>query len=97
MKFLFGCEYAETVSSLAMNTLVCSVKSSSEVSSRDYLVANRNRVVFYLEDGLETPQNRTETRERSFWKKFFPKLELHLKKGRSKAGMKKSEHYPTME
>ena len=33
-----------TISSLAMNVFICSVKSYSEVSSRDYLIASNKRV-----------------------------------------------------
>ena len=58
---------AESISSLAMNTFVCSVKSYLEVGSRDYIVASKE-FVFYLEVGLVTPQKEKKLEEKSFWK-----------------------------
>ena len=62
---------AETISFLVMNAFVCSVKSYLEVGSKDCLVANDERIIFYLKVGLETPPKRTETRGKSFWKIFI--------------------------
>ena len=64
-----------------MNAFVCSVMSCSDVSSRGYLVASDQHVVFsdiefggetscILKVGLETPQKRTETRGKKFLKKL---------------------------
>ena len=55
---------AETISSIAINTVICSVKSYLEVSSRDFLIVS-DVFVFYLEVGLKPPK-RTETRGKSF-------------------------------
>ena len=57
---------AKTISSLAINAFICSVKSYLEVTSRDDLVASKNAFVFYLEVGLETPQKEQKLREKSF-------------------------------
>ena len=55
----------------AMNAFVCSVKSYSEVGSRDYLVASDKRISTYLEVGLETTKKTTETKGKMFWNNFI--------------------------
>ena len=54
-----------------MNVFVCCVKLYLEVGSRDYLVTSDDALVFYLEIGLETPPQRTETREKCSSKIHF--------------------------
>ena len=69
------------MSSLAINTFVCSVIACSEVSSRGYLVASDDAfvcsVISYLEVKravfeiwFTNPQKRTETRGKKFLKKL---------------------------
>ena len=48
---------------------------------------HNNAFVFWLEVGLETPQKRTETREKSFCKTWF-QVGMDQKKYRNKAEMK---------
>ena len=59
-----------------MKALVCSVKSYSEVNSRDYLVVAINTFAFYLESGFKTPQKEQKL-EGKVPGKYF-KLELDL-------------------
>ena len=62
---------AETISSLAMNGFICSVKSYSEVSSRDYLITSNKRVHPLFGSWFSNPPKRTETRGKSLRKCFI--------------------------
>ena len=56
---------------LAMNVFIYSVKSYSEVGSRDYLVASNKRVRLLFGSWFRNPSKRTETRGKKFLKKNF--------------------------
>ena len=81
----------ETCLSPTQNAFVCSVLSNSEVSNRDYLIAI-NTFIYYMEDGLETPQKRKESRRKKFLKKRRFKQGRTGRKFRKKVEMKECKN-----
>ena len=61
----------ETISSLAMNAFIYSVKSCSEVSSTDCLVASENNFCPLFGSSLETPQKEQKLGEKTCKKSSF--------------------------
>ena len=80
-----------------MNTFDCSVKSYSEVSSKNYIFSlATNAFVFYLEVGLETPKKNWKLREKLPEKKISFQVGMDLYKGQRQGRDEKTqEHYYT--
>ena len=62
---------ADTISSLAMSAFVCSVKSYSEVRSRNYLIASDKRVHLAFGSWFRTPKKEQKPGEKVFEKSSF--------------------------
>ena len=85
---------AETVTSLAMNVSVCSVKLCSEVSSRDCLVASDKCFCLLFESWFRNPSKRAETREKSFWKTSSQVRAVPVKRTETRQGWENSRTQP---
>ena len=87
---------AETILSLAIDRFVCSVKSYSEVGSRDCLVISDKHVLLFEVD-LETPQKEQKSREKFQKKNSFQVTPGLISRTETRQGWENSKHYATTE